>query len=369
MIFRSDDTDLQGVVRTSLKPHHHPSTSRTAIAYHTVILAGGLSKQRTPVPTLRTSAETRLCPLGSRKANAATTVKFCSDRCKRTKPSAAPASLDARIERAVTALLQGQAPEPPIAATATDGNDQDDDGPRRPAAAALPRPKAGKKGDPRLIVKLSDVELAVFGDRSDPAKTFGRKKNRLPRGVREAEGEWRSVDMLDSDDDERARPGPGDSDEAGGVSDVSLSDPEGEVDGGGGGGGVKLIDDHVRLPQAQSEVNFSVGGERGWAEKISETPEMLAKRREGQKRADEKELVKKAARRAVVFGLLVDAAGREDEGRGGGKRGGKKDKEHGEEKPTGEKVRRKCEALMHGQVVEPSFAKGDWEIRWREGLE
>jgi hypothetical protein len=29
-------------------------------------------------------------------------------------------------------------------------------------------------------------------------------------------------------------------------------------------------------------------------------------------------------------------------------------------------ARRKCEALMNGSVVEPSFAKGNWAIRWRE---
>jgi hypothetical protein len=28
--------------------------------------------------------------------------------------------------------------------------------------------------------------------------------------------------------------------------------------------------------------------------------------------------------------------------------------------------RRKCEAVMSGQVVEPSFAKGDWSVRWRD---
>nr|POE71412.1 hypothetical protein CFP56_62507 [Quercus suber] len=281
---------------------------------------------------------------------------------------AAPSGLDARIERALTALLSGEDVEEPITASST----EDQDATAAAAAAAGPkpatsvaRPRASKKGDPRLVVKLSEVETAVFGDRRDPAKTAGRKKNRLPRGVREAEGEWRSVDMLDSDDERRhhlhQQQQQGDSDEAGGVSDVSLSETE--------EGGVRLVDDHVRLPQSRSDVDFSVGGERGWAEKICETPEMLAKRREGQKRADEKEMVKKVARRAVVFGLWVDASARADEGRGGGKKAGKKAKERGEEQPHGEKVRRKCEALMQGQVVEPSFAKGDWEIRWREGFE
>ena len=58
-------------------------------------------------------------------------------------------------------------------------------------------------------------------------------------------------------------------------------------------------------------------------------------------------MVRRAARRAVVFGLAADDAG----------------------DATLQNVadqRRKCEAVMHGQVVEPSFAKGNWSIRWRE---
>lgn len=95
----------------------------------------------------------------------------------------------------------------------------------------------------------------------------------------------------------------------------------------------------IRPPQSVSEVNGSVGGEKGRAERIHETDEMLEKRRQGQKRAKEREMTKCAARRGVVFGFSVN-----DDG--------------------GEK--RLCEAVMSGKVVEPSFAKGDWAIRWRE---
>ncbi|KIW01870.1 uncharacterized protein PV09_06719, partial [Verruconis gallopava] len=63
------------------------------------------------------------------------------------------------------------------------------------------------------------------------------------------------------------------------------------------------------------------------------------RRREGQRVADERELVKRAARRACVFGLKGT---------------------DGEQEAT-----RMCEAIMNGSVVEPSFAKGDWGIRWR----
>jgi hypothetical protein len=46
-------------------------------------------------------------------------------------------------------------------------------------------------------------------------------------------------------------------------------------------------------------------------------------------------MVRSAARRGVVFGFLVG---------------------------EGSEERRKCEAVMNGIVVEPSFAKGDWSI-------
>lgn len=207
-----------------------------------------------------------------------------------------------------------------------------------------------KKGDPRIIVQLSELETAVFGDRSDPTKVYGRRKYRRARFIPER-GEWKSVDM-ESDIEPEANT-TADEDTAGSLTDGSVDDPPGGVDI------VKVnINNHVRAPQMESDVNFSVGGERGWSEKIAETPEMLARRREGQKRAEEKETVKCAARRAVAFGLLVDPPEQ------GGKRGKKGKSDESLEIPK--QVRRKCEALMNGQVVEPSFAKGDWSIRWRE---
>lgn len=128
-------------------------------------------------------------------------------------------------------------------------------------------------------------------------------------------------------------------------------------------GGVPL---NVRSPQTESDVNFSVGGERGWSEKIDETPEMLQRRREGQRRAEEQETVKRAARRAVVFGLLVEAEEVAPKTAKGGKGKKKRHEDVEDLEAPAALVRKKCEALMHGGVVEPSFAKGDWSVRWRE---
>ncbi|KAK0304256.1 hypothetical protein LTR01_007612 [Friedmanniomyces endolithicus] len=280
---------------------------------------------------------------GARRTNssktAATAVKYCSDRCKRAKPSTAPESLEKRVEVALTALLQGQ--QPPAILSASAGV-SDDEVPTKTSPISLKQKP--KKGDPRIIITLSELETAVLGDRKHPEKVFGRRKNRKARFIPD-QGEWKSVDMVDRDD---SRNDPAD----------STSEDEGSEEDTVAGVPVK---DRVRPPQTESDVNFSVGGERGWAEKIDETPEMLAKRREGQKRAEEKEMVKCAARRAVAFGLLVDAPAEEH-----GKKRGKRGHDQGAEEAAPQKVTRKCEALVQGQVVEPSFAKGDWSIRWRE---
>lgn len=87
----------------------------------------------------------------------------------------------------------------------------------------------------------------------------------------------------------------------------------------------------------------------------------LEKQKAGNKRAREREMVRRAARRAVVFGFPLDQAESErPQSRGKGA-----SKANQEALPE-DAPRRKCEALMNGQVVEPSFAKGNWSIRWRE---
>ncbi|THV96498.1 hypothetical protein D6D25_09149, partial [Aureobasidium pullulans] len=220
------------------------------------------------------------------------------------------------------------------------------------------------KGDPRILVSCSEVETLIYGSREDPEKTFGRKKNRARRSVADDEV-WKSIDMVDSDTDTgTAETASADEDtiEHGstkvmdnrGVPLAEALEDDADADAD-----VVKLKGRVRPPQSESDVNGSIGGEKGWAERINETPEMLQKRRDGQRRAEEKEMVKCAARRAVVFGLESSRVLT-----GEGKKGKKgKDDDDGEAKQQG---RRMCEAVMHGAVVEPSYAKGDWSIRWRE---
>ena len=169
------------------------------------------------------------------------------------------------------------------------------------------------KGDRRILVSCDEIEEIVFGNRHDPNKVFGRKKDRASRVLGD-QGEWKSVDM--EDDNESGR--------------NHASSP---IDSNN-----QPIRPLVRPPQLASDVNGSIGGEKGRAEHHTETSEELGKRVEGQQRAEEREMVRRAARRGVVFGLLVNPS----------------------------ETRQKCEAVMNGAVVEPSFAKGDWSIRWRE---
>jgi hypothetical protein len=122
----------------------------------------------------------------------------------------------------------------------------------------------------------------------------------------------------------------------------------------------------IRPPQTASKVNSSVGGEKGLAER-KETAEKLEKRKVGQRRAEEREMVRRAARRACAFGLKVNVkpeTEREELRKSRSRRGKAKNVDVGE--PNGSDPRRKCEAVINGVVVEASFAKGEWAIRWRD---
>lgn len=243
--------------------------------------------------------------------------------------------------------------------------------PKAEVAAELEKLKAQpkQKGDTRILVNCDAVERIVYGSRSDPTKTFGRKKNRATRALGKEDGEWKTVDM---ESDEETGTDGGGTDGTDGGSGAEDDDHDAY-------GGVKLsnpLRDRGKVPgpmirgsQLESEVNFSVGGERGRQEKLEETPEALLKRREGERKAEEREMVRRAARRLVAFGIPVaaDAAPVHEEivkKPAKGKRG-KTDKSTPEPEAAGER-RKKCEAIMNSQLVEASYAKGDWAIRWRE---
>lgn len=321
-----------------------------------------------------------------KKTSSATEVKYCSARCRHQKPG----PLDRKIEGTFARLLEGATPEsikeeqerarlekeegksdsrPAVEAekqksstTMTASEDESSKFSKKNKAHKSKTSKtknATPKGDHRLTIECAAVEALVFNREKDPEKVFGRRKNRRARFVVEKPEDWRSVDMVDSPSEPRARAAaPVSSDE-----ESSMDSEPVEEDGGialeqqqtrepdstsdtvsyGYGGG------KVRPPQDLSDINGSVGGEKGWAERQHETEEARRRRLEGQRRADEREMVRKAARRGVAFGFLVGAG---EEGVRGGEKG----------------ERRKCEAVMKGAVVEASFAKGEWGVRWREKI-
>jgi hypothetical protein len=238
-------------------------------------------------------------------------IKFCSDRCRSRKPGAA----DKRIEQAITALL----------------NDEEDSGIERTAAHSR-----RVKGDPRIVVTCDEIEEIVFGSRFDPEKVYGRRKNRKSRAIGNSDAEWRSVDMEDDGPLEASK-------------DMSIT---AQVNGV-----------HIRLPQDEADVNFSVGGERGRTEKIEPSAEDIEKRRQGDKRAEEREMVRRATRRVIVFGVSVPCTA-SSTSNVNGKARAKQDDINIVQNSSPDSIIRKAEALMNGVVVEPSFAKGNWSIRY-----
>lgn len=97
-------------------------------------------------------------------------------------------------------------------------------------------------------------------------------------------------------------------------------------------------DDGVRLPcqmnhpTATTTTTTTLGPKMEKASHSSSTPQEW-----GMRKAKEREMVRRAARRGVAFGFEVER---------GRKRG--------------------VEAVQGARVVESSFAKGEWGVRWRE---
>ena len=84
----------------------------------------------------------------------------------------------------------------------------------------------------------------------------------------------------------------------------------------------------------------------------------VERRRAGQEKADRRELVRQAGRRGAVFGfwdpqMVGDKRGRDGNGGFGGTE-------------NVEQTRRRVEIVQQGKVVEGSFAKGEWGVRWVE---
>ena len=118
--------------------------------------------------------------------------------------------------------------------------------------------------------------------------------------------------------------------------DVALPGEEGESGDGDESededGGVRLhcpVEHHTATTITATDTNFM-------RPKMEGGSLMTNPRERGMQKAKERELVRRAARRGVAFGFEMEEGGR----------------------------RRRVEAVQGGRLVESSFAKGDWGVRW-----
>ncbi|POS86894.1 hypothetical protein EPUL_002421 [Erysiphe pulchra] len=229
-------------------------------------------------------------------------VKYCSDRCRRSKPG----PIDRQIEDAFISLLQGNKKsyiEKYNVKEESKNNLDLETGLKKSGK------RYQKKGEHRIIVWCSEIQALVFGHHFDRIKS----KNSEISVTQINMEDWKSVDMENKNTELNP-----------------IQDDLSEVD----------------------------------------------KSEQGQKRAKERELVRRAARRGVVFGFTINDDNARTQGKGKKSTKPKRDREISKRSNNGEGMTRneseeivkKCEAVMTSDaiVVEPSFAKGDWGIRWRE---
>ncbi|KAK7986928.1 hypothetical protein PG988_001916 [Apiospora saccharicola] len=305
-----------------------------------------------------------------------TGVKYCSARCRGRKVG----KLDREIEGVFVRFLLGketmgkdkddgdeatggptEAGEEGGGDTATKDFGWSEDKPKKSTKGAKHHQQKGNnkkiKGDARILVSCSMVEDEMFAHH--------REQGGEEDAEEERPGTSSSQEHEDDDDNDhphqQSEKQPETEDELVPYNDPDLysdalhppshQNEDEEIDGDVLARLSIRSGTRIRPAQSVSQVNGSVGGEKGRAERTEETEASLQKRIAGQRRAREREMVRCAARRGW---RLASGKHGHDGGEGG-------------DKGDDTKNRRKfCEAVMSGKVVEPSFAKGNWSIRWRE---
>jgi len=251
---------------------------------------------------------------GSRKVQQAKAqeVKYCSDGCRRHKPG----PLDRKIEKTIVDLLNA---EP--------GSGIEDTGAKSRVV----------KGDHRVMVTCDEIEEIMFGER--------RRQEKMDDANEHHHSASLNGDIGDKDDQ-----GPIHKERAAPSNITTREEMSQETE--------ETLTSAPTDDRSDGDVS-SVGHETdGSTESRS--------RQAGQRRADQREMVRKAARRGVVFGFVqAPTANNLPESRTKGEKRARHTDKHDVDADAGP-IRRKCEAVMNGSVVEPSFAKGNWAIRWRE---
>ena len=152
--------------------------------------------------------------------------------------------------------------------------------------------------------------------------------------------------------------------------DVGMEEEDDDEDDEGGGG--VPLPPSLSHPTSISTSNSSTKTATASLNNGSTVKPLLTSQQRGLFKAREREMVRQAARRGVAFGFEVEVGvegednveRRKMEGR---KRedGNKGGKEGEGKKVEGKVVRRKVECVQGGRVVESSFARGEWGVRWR----
>ena len=227
--------------------------------------------------------------------------------------------------------------------------------------------KRRTEGGERVVAMCRAVEEVIFGER-----------RALEKDERSDEAEFCAIDatagnFVDHEaatgDEDASLPSENEhfrlpDDSSSGIASEAIADSQ-QLPGYGAG------DYIARFSESEGESSVSEGSQAGIG--AVENPELAGRRLRGHRLAQERETVRRAARRGVVFGFLSRDEGKKEKGEtvAAGKLRKRKDKRAAEEIEKGgggmkTKKRRKCEAVVNGIVVEPSFAKGDWGIRWRD---
>ncbi|MCJ1338338.1 hypothetical protein MMC09_003625 [Bachmanniomyces sp. S44760] len=255
--------------------------------------------------------------------NESTPPKYCSDKCRRQKPSQSRSGIERKIEDTFVKCLDSK-----------DG-------------------KRGKEEGGKIVL-CSEVEDLVFGAKEERSSGYHQS-----RGDGSLEGH---IDMdvnVDVDESHHDRVPHKDHEES--FSSSSEAEAEAELEEGG----VLLP---VMAPSTVTTTNNSTPTPTPRTTTPTQTPShpspsLSDPQQKGQRLAHQRELVRQAARRGIAFGFIISHHHRREEGNGDeGK--GKKSREN--EQAQGHKQRKKVEAVQKGKVVESSFAKGEWGVRWRD---
>lgn len=185
----------------------------------------------------------------------------------------------------------------------------DDVGRRRQSPADTRQLNQGREAS-RVLVSCSKVEAMVFGISQHSSMDVGRRE------------------FADT------------SNKASSAKAAKQSGMNEDVVGSEASPAMALRNGANERPADVSRLDEREGGENNTAKQR----DLPASKQAGRQKAHERELVRCAARRGVAFGFITGTPA------------------EGEPRLA----RRKCEAVVQGKVVEPSFAKGDWSIRWRK---